>query len=308
MHSNYQLEERVIKNIIYNNIKCVQSDSKVNLIFYYKSPKTSSLVMKNNMSPYPTLLQQSSVIYKFSCPLPHSQAVEYVGLTQTTLSRRLMYHAQDGGICKHFMNCHKAKPTREQLTDNTTIIARAPDRFKLAIKEALYIIKLGPLINKQYDNFSSILKLYNHRNQTTKSAKTGSHANPYHLNLAKPSPPNLIPPRSPTMSVSPSLDIITPNLISLSPSPDLVTPFQLPSPTTPKSPNLVTSPLPNLYPTRPSSPTTPKSPNLVISPLPNLSPTQPPSPSIPISLPSQHNQVIPSQPFLLSTPYHLTLT
>ena len=67
-------------------------------------------------------------------------------------SRRLMYHIQDGGISKHFINCHKTKPTKEQLPENTTFIARAPDRFRLAIKEALYIVKLGPLINKQYDN------------------------------------------------------------------------------------------------------------------------------------------------------------
>ena len=139
------------------------------------------------MSPHPTLLQQSSVVYKFCCPLPHSQAVEYVGLTQTTLSRRLTYHAQDGGICRHFTSCHESKPTREQLTENTTIIARAADRFRLAVKEALYIIKLGPLINKQYDNFTNILKLYNHRNNPTKFIGNVPNAQP---NKTIPNRPN----------------------------------------------------------------------------------------------------------------------
>ena len=195
MHDNYRLEERIIKNIVYDNTRCRDGESKLNLIFYYKNKKTSSLVMKNNMSPHPTLLQQSNVVYKFCCPLPHSQAVEYVGLTQTTLSRRLTCHAQDGGIYKHFTSCHISKPTRDQLTENTTIIARASDRFRLAVKEALYIIKLAPLINIQYDNFTSILKLYNHRNITTK-ANSENVSNTY-PNMILPPRPNLALRKSP---------------------------------------------------------------------------------------------------------------
>ena len=120
------------------------------------------------MSPNTNKLQQSNVVYKFSCPLPHSQAVEYVGLCTTTLSRRLTYHGQDGSIHKHFKNYHNSKPTREQLTENTVILDRASDRYRLTIKEALHIIKTGPLINKQYDNFSNILKLYIHKTNTEK--------------------------------------------------------------------------------------------------------------------------------------------
>ena len=101
--------------------------------------------------------------------MPHSQAVEYVGLCQTTLSRRLTYHAQDGGIHKHFQNYHNSKPTRDQLTENTIIIDKAPDRYRLAIKEALHIINIGPLINTQYNNFSNILKLYSHKTTTQKT-------------------------------------------------------------------------------------------------------------------------------------------
>ena len=122
------------------------------------------------MSTIPTSLQQTNVIYKFQCPLPHSQAAEYVGLTQTSLSRRLTMHGQGGSVYNHFMELHNKKPTREELTHNTTIIARAPDRYRLAIKEALLILKHAPAINKQYDNFSNILKLHNHRG--TKSQNT----------------------------------------------------------------------------------------------------------------------------------------
>ena len=82
-------------------------------------------------------------------------------MTQTKLSRRLTYHGQNGSILKHFQEFHNCKPTREQLTTNTTIVTKENDRYKLAIKEALIILNTKPLINKQYDNFSNILKLYN---------------------------------------------------------------------------------------------------------------------------------------------------
>ena len=84
--------------------------------------------MKNNTHSNRTTLQQTNVIYKFTCPLSHSQVVEYVGLTQTSLSRRLTLHGQDGSIYKHFTSTHNKKPTREELAQNTVIIARAPDR------------------------------------------------------------------------------------------------------------------------------------------------------------------------------------
>ena len=168
MHNSYKVEERTIKDIVYNNTKCIDKNTKLNLIIYYKSPKASNFVIKNNMSPTTTKLQQSNVVYKFSCPMPHSQAVEYVGLCQTTLSRRLTYHGQNGSIYNHFEKYHNSEPTREQLTENTVIIDRASDRYRLAIKEALHIIKIGPLINKQFDNFSNILKLYSHRTNTKK--------------------------------------------------------------------------------------------------------------------------------------------
>ena len=285
MNQNYRLEERIIKNIIYSNTKCLQSESKLNLIFYYKSPKASSLVMKNNMSPYPTLLQQSSVIYKFCCPLPHSQAVEYVGLTQTTLSRRLMYHAQDGGICKHFKNCHEGKPTKAQLTENTTIIARATDRLRLSIKEALYIIKLGPLINKQYDNFTNILKLYNHRNHAIKS-NTMSHTHQKPLNPPFKHQDLTFPHNQPFLSTLPSIPPSNNHLSSdLAPPPNPISPSQPSSLTIPISPNLNQLPPPNLSsPSQPPSPTIHISPNLDLAPRPNLvSPSQPSSPTIPTS-------------------------
>ena len=81
----------------------------------------------------------------------------------------MTYHAQSGSIFKHFISKHNSKPTREILVNNTNIIAFAENRYKLAIKEALLIKEKGPSINKQFDNFVSILKLSTHRNLNSTS-------------------------------------------------------------------------------------------------------------------------------------------
>ena len=163
MHKNHKIEERTIKSIVANNTKCLKVGQKLNIIFYYKNTKTANFVMKNNMAQPLNTLQKSNVVYSFQCPLPHCQAETYIGLTQTTLSRRLTMHGQDSSIYKHFTSSHGTKPTREQLTENTSIIATATDRYRLLIKEALLIMKRTPSINKQYDNFTNVLKLHAHR-------------------------------------------------------------------------------------------------------------------------------------------------
>ena len=106
---------------------------KLNIIFYHKNVKIANLVMKNIALTLSTL-QKTNVVYLFECPLPHCQAETYIGLTQTTLSRRLTMHGQDGSIYKHFAT-YSTKPTREQLTENTSIIAKATDRYTLLINE-----------------------------------------------------------------------------------------------------------------------------------------------------------------------------
>ena len=165
MHSNYEIEERVIKKIIYDNTKCTSSDNKLDLIFYYKNKTTSNLIMKNILNPPHSSLEQTNVIYEFTCPMSHSQVTKYIGFTQTTLSQRLTFHRQNGSICNHFQEEHHIKPTRKHLIDNTNIISKSKDRLRLAIKEALLILDSKPVINKQYDNFTNILKLHNPKSE-----------------------------------------------------------------------------------------------------------------------------------------------
>ena len=86
------------------------------------------------------------------------------------------------------MEVHGSKPTRQQLTNNTTIIARDSNRFRLAIKEALLIMSSSPSMNIQFENFSNILKLHNSRNPQQKNL----HPNP-DLSSLSPSGPNTQP-------------------------------------------------------------------------------------------------------------------
>ena len=125
--------------------------------------------MKHNLAPSPPTLQQHNVEYRFECPLPHSKAEVYVGYTTTTLSRRLTIHNQNGSILKHFKDEHKCRPTREQLVENTSIIAKDNDKYRLSIKEALIILKSNPSLNIQSDNFTTVLKL--HGNTITPKVK-----------------------------------------------------------------------------------------------------------------------------------------
>ena len=91
------------------------------------------------------------------------------------MSQRLTAHRQNGSIHSHFKNCHDIKPEREQLTENTKIIARANNRHRLAILEALLILKAKPIINKQFDNFFCTLKLYGNNNNNSKTENYGTH-------------------------------------------------------------------------------------------------------------------------------------
>ena len=76
--------------------------------------------------------------------------------------------------------------------NNTNIIATAPDKFRLTIKEALLISKHAPVINKQFDNFTNTLKLFKNNYRSVPTL-------PKYLNIGTLQPPSLCPP-SPNLS------------------------------------------------------------------------------------------------------------
>ena len=74
----------------------------------------------------------------------------YVGLTSTTLSRRLTMHLSDTSSIAQHLKKHSCPTTqlRKILTDNTTILEHQNNKQKLQILEALHIRNLQPTLNR----------------------------------------------------------------------------------------------------------------------------------------------------------------
>ena len=221
MHSNYKIDEKVLNDIIHNHTKCIDPNHKLNLTIYYKNRKSHNLVMRNNLTPPKPTLQQTNLIYGFICPLSHPKVTAYIGYTQTMLSRRLDRHVYQGSIKEHFHHDHNIKVTKQILYDNTKIITKAPDKFRLTIKEALLISHHAPIVNKQFENFSLTLKLFKSNTQIEPTLP------PFlQTSLSNQQPPLNIPP-TPSASQTQSPDTSDPHLAS---QPNQLTPTHFVSP------------------------------------------------------------------------------
>ena len=110
------------------------------------------------------VLQKTNVIYKFKCPLGDCISDNnniYVGLTSTTLSRRLTMHLSDTSSIAQHLKKHSCPTTqlRKILTDNTTILEHQNDKQKLQILKALYIRNLQPALNRiNFQTSANVLK------------------------------------------------------------------------------------------------------------------------------------------------------
>ena len=204
MHRNYKLDERIIKEIITNNVVTANNSNRLKFIIYYQNKRASNLVMCNNPNPKPPTLQQSGLVYMFKCALPHSKVESYIGLTQAKLSDRLIAHTYNGAIRQHFIDHHGTAPSRPQLTDNTSILMKAPDRYRLLIKEALLISKFSPSINRQYNDFNNTLKLFNNTSRTRHNAPLSQDNRPGTHN------PPATPPRTDSEVPHPSTPEVIP--------------------------------------------------------------------------------------------------
>ena len=160
MNSQHKTDEKVLKNIVSKNVKATDSNV-LKLHIYYQNMKTKNLVLKNNPVKKEKL-KRTNVVYKFSCPNEDCRlrSVNYIGVTSTSLSRRLTMHLKEGAPKEHMEKEHKVKLSRIMMTENTDIIDSAHDIRKLHILEALHILEQKPLINKQI-NQNNILVLFN---------------------------------------------------------------------------------------------------------------------------------------------------
>ena len=80
------------------------------------------------------------------------QNINYIGSTTTTLSRRLTMHLNNGAINDHTLSVHRSSLSRANIVDNTKVLCRQRDTFRLLVYEASFI-KL------RYLTHTKILKL-----------------------------------------------------------------------------------------------------------------------------------------------------
>ena len=151
MSSAYRVDERVLRHIVQSNMHPTDENAKIKVQIYYKSRKVHNLVMRNNLIQNSDQLKRTNVIYKYSCPDEDCllRNTDYIGLTTTTLSRRLTMHLRDGAPHDHTAQTHNRHITRRDQTDNTTILTTCNDKRRLQVLEALFIRKEKPKLNKQ---------------------------------------------------------------------------------------------------------------------------------------------------------------
>ena len=152
MNKAYQKDEQVMKNILKKNV-IPKDGHEVRLMVYYKSMKTSNLVIRNRAKP--NQLQETHVVYKYKCQKGDCKlqiTSSYIGSTTMTLSRRLSYHLSAGGPAEHSRITHGQRITRQDMVDNTSILIREPSQWKLRIIEAAYIMEWQPAMCDQLEH------------------------------------------------------------------------------------------------------------------------------------------------------------
>ena len=151
MSSSYKEEEKCLKKIISNNVKPTDPETTINLTIYYKTKRTSSLIMKNSCLPQTNQFQEVNLVYKYSCNIDDCSRLnsKYIGFTTTTLSKRISAHLQDGAIKRHHRTAHGNSPTRQHMEAQTEIIHRETDKRRLKMTEAVFIYTEKPKINIQ---------------------------------------------------------------------------------------------------------------------------------------------------------------
>ena len=121
------------------------------------------MVMKNSPSSDGNKFSRTNVVYRYSCPNEDCKLlsnVNYIGMTTTTLSRRLTSHLTAGAPKKHMHDVHRIDLNRAMLENSTNVVMQCNDQNRLAIAEALFVLDERPAINIQNNIFARTLKLF----------------------------------------------------------------------------------------------------------------------------------------------------
>ena len=149
--------------MINHNVKCCSENDQLKLVIFYKNPKVSNLLMKNNPMQDNSPLKASNVIYEFKCSREECVPlnISYIRMTTTTLRRRLTMHLREGAPRKHFRDRHNDNLTRDELVTSTRILKHCRDTQRLPIYESLFILDSKPTLNLQTTGTHKTLSLYN---------------------------------------------------------------------------------------------------------------------------------------------------
>ena len=167
----YKTDERVLQDIVKQNVSCSNPNDTIKLVIHCKNKNVSNQIMKNNISQNPNPSQHSNVGYEFSCPNEGCKLrnMNYIGMTTTTLSRRLTMHLQSGSIKDHMREQHQSTLNRKELTENTKILKYCHDSTRLLITEALLIRNKRPTLNNQTTGLDRTFNLFSSNTRTTPS-------------------------------------------------------------------------------------------------------------------------------------------
>ena len=69
-------------------------------------------------------------------------------------------HLNNGAINDHTLSVPRSGVTRANIVDNTKVLCRQRDTFRLLLHEAILIKLKNPTLNRQDTGFTRILKLY----------------------------------------------------------------------------------------------------------------------------------------------------
>ena len=100
---------------------CLNPAERMQLVIYYKSNTINNLAMRNNHSPLLPFLKQTYLIYEYTCKHGDCELhpSQYIGLTTTTLSRRLTMHLAGGAPKIHRQEAVDIELNREIIVNNT---------------------------------------------------------------------------------------------------------------------------------------------------------------------------------------------